>query len=320
MKLLRVGDTHVTVSNLINSQKLLNFVLSIAIKEKVRRVEFMGDLFDTHGVIRLEVLDFWIRNIKAFKDAGIEVLIIAGNHDLLGDKQRERTVSAIDVLSLVGAIVINKPAVYDGIAYVPYYSEEADFVKAAADLLPLSTTKTLVCHQTFDGSKWDNGMFAPQGFNPELLKEYQIVSGHIHTEQKFANVFYLGTPKWEGIVDANEDKGVWMFEDGKPPLKISTENICSKVIKIDLKEGDEIPVIEKNENKVFFVLTGSSSWVSKTAKDLAGLGSISRRITDAKNKAKDITAKTSSLSSYASHFKFDKDVEPKDVLELIECL
>ena len=69
MKVLRVGDPHITVRNLDEALKLLAFIFEMARKYKVDRIEFLGDLMHTHAVIRVEVLDFWA---KAFKQLGEE--------------------------------------------------------------------------------------------------------------------------------------------------------------------------------------------------------------------------------------------------------
>ena len=67
MKLL-LGDPHVKKSNLEESQKLMNFVIDVAVSRKVDSIEILGDLFHTHAVKRLEVEDFWIKTLKEVKD------------------------------------------------------------------------------------------------------------------------------------------------------------------------------------------------------------------------------------------------------------
>ena len=71
MKILRVGDPHITVSNIEESKKLLDTILLIATDNKVNCIEFLGDLFDNHSVIRSEVLDFWDFYFKKLNDLKI---------------------------------------------------------------------------------------------------------------------------------------------------------------------------------------------------------------------------------------------------------
>ena len=60
MKILRVGDPHVKPNNLKEFREaLMRFALSEAIARKVDVLEILGDLFDTHSIVRLEVLEFW---------------------------------------------------------------------------------------------------------------------------------------------------------------------------------------------------------------------------------------------------------------------
>ena len=54
-----VGDPHITVSNLKESEILLSFIHKTAIDNKADSIIFMGDQFHTHSLIRVEVQQFW---------------------------------------------------------------------------------------------------------------------------------------------------------------------------------------------------------------------------------------------------------------------
>jgi len=50
-----------------------------------------------------------------------------------------------------------------------------------------------LCHQTFDGAKFSEGFYTTDGIDSSLIKTDLIISGHIHIEQRWANVYYPGT-------------------------------------------------------------------------------------------------------------------------------
>ena len=84
IRILRLGDPHVRPSNIDESDNLLQFVVDKALEYNVNRIEILGDLFHTHAVLRLEVLDFWSHWLDTLNDI-CPVYILVGNHDQSGD-------------------------------------------------------------------------------------------------------------------------------------------------------------------------------------------------------------------------------------------
>lgn len=288
MKILRLGDPHGKVSNLDEMSDLINFVTEIAIKEKVERIEILGDLFHTHAILRLEVLDFWIWALELLADI-CEVIVLVGNHDMSGDYNSNT--SALDVfmkLKNKNLHIVNIPRVMGTIGYVPYMHDGAKFVDAANHLLQYGA-KILVCHQTFNGSKFENGFYAPDGIDPELVKFDLIISGHIHAQQKFGKVIYPGTARWDTASDANQPKGIWIYthDDANGDIIseefISTEKICKPIYSFTYREGDTTPPSWQEGAKVAVELVGSSVWVVSQKEKLKGKCSVKTKITDKQN-------------------------------------
>lgn len=286
MRILRVGDPHIRPQNISEAERLMEFVLKIIQGGKVDRLEIMGDLFHTHAVIRLEVLEFWDKWLQAFRDA-VETVVLVGNHDMSGDYHSgSHALSVFKRLQNERLKIVDAPTAIGIFGYVPYIHGEPAFkdaVRAMAD----SGAKVLCCHQTFAGSKYDNGFYAKDGINPDDLPFDTIISGHIHKEQIFANgkVDYPGTPKWDTASDANEKKGVWLYEHDDTTGKvisrdmISTEKVCTPILAFTWLEGEEMPVIPDNA-KASIELVGSGDWVSTKKKALKGKASVKTKITD----------------------------------------
>ena len=106
---------------------------------------------------------------------------------------------------------------------------------------------TVVCHQTFAGSDYGNGFYAKDGINPDLIPQKKIIGGHIHSGQEFGKVFYVGSPRWRTLTDANQDRAIWLIEfDGEGNLlnktPFSTNGVCRRVFAATLTpDNPQIP-------------------------------------------------------------------------------
>ena len=279
MKILRVGDPHTMVSNLKDSNALLQFTFDTAIAEGVDCVEFLGDLFHTHAVLRVEVMHFWQKWFQKFEMEGLEVRVLVGNHDQPGSKEKEQEMNALDVFIDEGIgdsfrTIINKPMIIDGIAYIPYMSDKDEFVRSAMKLYDEGATGLLVCHQTFTGAVYENGQPAEDSVMPDLIPQAQIVSGHIHKEQEFKQVFYQGTAKYDKLSDANEKKGIWIYEHNESRsytkrTKVSTEKVVSAIYKFVIEEGGKVPPIKKG-SRTYLEFRGKSAWIKTMKKKYKG--------------------------------------------------
>jgi len=287
MKILRVGDPHITVRNIMEGRKLMEFVAKLATENDVDRVEFMGDLFHTHAVVRVEVMDFWTVVFEGLGRAGIPVLALVGNHDQPGSKEKEQHMNSLNVFkSHSSTTIVDKPSIYNGIAYIPYMSDEEAFLKATQELYKAGATKTLVAHQTFTGAQYENGFYAPDGIDPELVSQEHIISGHIHKGQTVGKAFYTGTAKWDSMSDANEEKGVWIFvhdSDGTVKSKkfYSTQDVVTPIYKHIIIEGEDEPELIENA-KNYVELQGKSAWIKKMKKKYKGIAQIKAKPVDRK--------------------------------------
>ena len=290
MKILRVGDPHIRPSNIVEAEKLMQFVLQKITDTKAERLEILGDLFHTHAVIRLEVLEFWDKWLNKFRDA-IETIVLVGNHDMTGDYNNtgSHALTVFKRLENERLRIIDRPTQIGVFGYVPYIHGESEFTDAVRGLASQGS-KILICHGEFFGSQYDNGFYAPHGFNPDNVPFDTIISGHIHKEQIIAGgkVDYPGTAKWDTASDANEKKGIWLYEhdaNGKVLTRdrISTAHVCTPIVSFTWVEGQDEPVIPEGA-KASVELIGSSDWISKKKSTLKGKVSISSKFTDQKRK------------------------------------
>jgi DNA repair exonuclease SbcCD nuclease subunit len=292
LKILRVGDPHIRPANIAEAERLMEFILSIIQNGKIDRLEILGDLFHTHAIIRLEVLLFWNKWLEIFRDT-VDTVVLVGNHDLSGDYNFEgHALTVFKRLENERLKIVDAPYRSGIFGYTPYRHGTADWLQDARQLAS-DGARILVCHTTFDGSQYDNGFYAPNGINPDDVPFDKIISGHIHKQQIIAGgkVDYPGTPKWDTASDANERKGVWLYEhdDSSGVVLqrdlISTEKVCTPIISLTWNEGEEQPIIPEGV-KATIELIGSSDWIAKKKNSLKGKVGIKSKTTDQKRSAK----------------------------------
>jgi DNA repair exonuclease SbcCD nuclease subunit len=285
MKILRVGDPHVKVSNLEEWEKLAHHIVDVALKTNPDRIEILGDLMHTHAVIRLEVLDFWNDWLDCLSE-GRELFVLVGNHDLSGDYNVNcSALSVFQRLKKKNLHIIENPQNHGSFGYMPYYHDHQKFVEHANNLAT-GGCKVLVCHQTFSGSHYENSFYDPNGINSDLLNFDTIISGHIHARQRFGKVIYPGTAMWDSSADCNQPKGLWLVEHDASGRIIKeefldTSSICTQYVEITYNEGDKEPEIPQN-SKVSLIMRGTSEWVNREKEKFKGRVNLKTKYTDTK--------------------------------------
>jgi DNA repair exonuclease SbcCD nuclease subunit len=287
LKILRVGDPHAKIGNLQEMEALVGFIIEVAGAETVDRIEILGDLFHTHAVLRLEVIDFWTKALTNLAKV-CETVVIEGNHDQSGDYSSDfSSLSVFSLMNIPNLIIVDKPIQLGVFAYVPYTHDPSIFISRAIRLAD-NGSKVLVCHQTIQGSKYESGIYAPDGIPTEQWADrfVAVISGHIHSEQEFGNIVYPGTARWDSVTDANRRKGIWLYEHdaaGKiiSYILVSTEQVCSPIQSIQWREGESAPTWNEKV-RMSVELIGSSTWIAQKKSELKGKCSIKATFTDTK--------------------------------------
>jgi len=269
MRLLLVGDYHADVSDLDDCKKLSDYIIRISEEYKVP-VVFMGDQYHHHGVINAEIQLFWIEFFNRFKHRPVALV---GNHDRPGSSHSRATAMLAHVHNVT---VIRQPTVIDSILYVPYYDDPEVFVSLCNQF---PNIHTVFCHQTFNGSQYDNGIYAKEGIDPNLIPQKLIISGHIHAPQEFGKVWYIGSPRWRTLSDANTERAIWLVDfntDGLIANKVSfdTGDVCRKIYKLEEREdGTELlPMYLDPKHEWRIDLYGSSKYLEERSRTLKAMG------------------------------------------------
>jgi hypothetical protein len=326
MKILRMGDPHIKPSNLVESDELMNFVWQTAVTYKIDRLEILGDLWDTHDVVRLSVTEFWHEWFNLLsKHSVFETVILVGNHDIGGDYSNNYS-ALHPFLSLENPNfkIVHEPYLNGLYGYLPYIHNNNKFVEEANKLAEQGAT-VLISHPNFEGAVYDNGSPVSNGVCADNIDNrfHHLIGGHIHTELEIGRVWYTGNPRWLTKSCANKQKGIWLVEHDDSTGKIlnktfiSTESVCKPIVSVVWNEGQDRPEFSKNAD-VNIELIGSSDWVSKTKKELVGVR-VSSKITDIK-KSKTRKSGKSLYEFLTSHYQSDKKEKLIKYMERLNLL
>jgi DNA repair exonuclease SbcCD nuclease subunit len=142
-----------------------------------------GDLFHVRGSVAPSVLNPTLATYKMLVDAGLKIIINAGNHDLEG-REATDVGSAITALKEVGCTIINKPTVLakEGVALCPYIGKVSELKAALENLQDEMDAPNcdLIVHAGIDGvikGLPDHGLDADYLAKLKFVKTF---AGHYH--------------------------------------------------------------------------------------------------------------------------------------------
>jgi DNA repair exonuclease SbcCD nuclease subunit len=270
MKMLLVGDPHATSDSLNECRGLVNFIIKTAQQENVDSICILGDLYHNHGVVHLSVQKFWQESFDLISEECPRsgVIALVGNHDKSGD------ISAPEHALMLhqNVQVIDSPHRCGDILYMPYMADSREFVKACKE----NPTEIVIAHQEFMGGVWDNGIAIDKdAVDPEEIPQKMVISGHIHTAQRFGKVWYPGSPRWRTIHDANTEKYIYSMDlDAKTLTNVtvmhSTKSVCKPIVV--LKDNAEAPAVIPLDSLVTVDIYGTKDYIDIRKKELENQG------------------------------------------------
>jgi DNA repair exonuclease SbcCD nuclease subunit len=261
-KYLVIGDPHAVVEELADCRGLISLVCSLVKSERPDVVVFMGDLYNNHNVVRLEVVAFWRQTFDLINSSGCpDIRVLVGNHDYAGHGMTENALMCHkDQVS-----VVEHEQDDNGCLFLSYKDTDRheEFVQACQ-----TNAKVLFCHQTFNGAKYENGFYAPDGIDQDLIPQKTIISGHIHTPQDIGKVQYIGAPRWRSLSDANIERFAVMYTIDKGEVlnkqTFPTAGHCRMIRTAVDTQQDPLDGIDSKADWRIDV-KGPASWVAERA-------------------------------------------------------
>jgi DNA repair exonuclease SbcCD nuclease subunit len=209
-KVLFIGDPHLKITRFDLAKNFLSWINHVIKTEKPDLVVNLGDTFDTHAVVRSEVLSEFLNHVDFVRDI-CPYIYLLGNHDMF--KPNDNKYHALKHLK--GKIdrftIVDETINLHDMTFVPYVHNPENFPKQS---LPIC-----VAHQTFKGADFGDittkdGVDASSVVGAEI-----IISGHIHKRQRMVagehggpEVLYIGSPFSQSSSDINQIKGVSIID------------------------------------------------------------------------------------------------------------
>ncbi len=285
---LVVGDVHATTDDLADCEALLQLVDDAAEAEDVETITFLGDIFHNHVTLSVKTLEFWHRWFNRLKQCNKTVIALRGNHDQSSPSRGfpHALLAYPDIIAVDSPRVITVGDCRFGA--MPYYYDPQEFIKDATELKAKNPDlKTLFCHQTVTGAKYENGFFAKDAVDPEAVPFDVMIVGHIHVPSKIGKAVYIGAPRWKTLSDAGYDRHIWVmkhFQDGniRPIKRIPTDTVCQRIYSfVDrpelLCDLTAIPPEKRSRATIRVSVYGPTpEYVREREQVLKGLGCITR--------------------------------------------
>jgi DNA repair exonuclease SbcCD nuclease subunit len=187
-----------------------------------------------------------------FKDNGIKIYCISGNHDM-SEKNAYKHISPsyINMLDTIYPNIINldfKTQINGDyiLCGIPYINGNVGFSDLVTDILDKNkkTNKStiLITHSDLPGARNPNGfdISTVENIPTNISKFFRgfdlVLSGHIHNPQKLTkNVIMVGAPYQQKASDSGWDMGIWKLYDDLS-LKFIKNKKSPKFIYIDENE------------------------------------------------------------------------------------
>jgi len=176
----------------------------------------LGDVFDRRKYINFKTLDAARRIFfSRFRDDGIKIHIILGNHDIHYRESLELSSPMLVLNDYDNIIVYNKPTVVDingnTISMIPWICKENE--KEITKFITDTNTDLCFGHFEFANFPMYKGIDSESGMSTGLFQKYELVcSGHYHTRSQKENIVYIGTPYEMNWQDAGDAKGYHTFD------------------------------------------------------------------------------------------------------------
>lgn len=190
-----------------------------------------GDLFDTRQLIKLNVLNFFIKDFAPLlKKYGIQLWVTyGGNHDMFYRDSNE--ISSVDLLKLLSDDEISFEINTDHVGMMQWRGKTLAFMpwinknNKVRLFEELSECKAdyVFGHFELVGMPMIPGVLCEHGIDPKELKNFKrVISGHFHTVSTHTNCTMVGTPyhlTWGDVQDGN-NRGFWTLDLDTDELEI----------------------------------------------------------------------------------------------------
>lgn len=242
MKILFIGDPHIKQDNNEEVDILILEIDRICSEEKFDAIIIGGDVMHYHERLFTQPLNKSLEFIKKLSTIAFTYVMV-GNHDYINNSQFLTDNHWMNALKYWENVKIIDQVFEDSLFMICPYVSPGRFIEALETRTKNWKDKKIIfAHQEFKGCKM-GAIVSMDG--DEWSDEYpQVVSGHIHDNQRISNIYYPGTPLQHSFGDS-DTRVLCSIEIGESsvditdiPLNVPRKRIVSSNIK-DIKDVKE---------------------------------------------------------------------------------
>lgn len=224
MRWLFTADLQAEWQNLPTCRRVWKQMVREAVNSRLEGICIAGDLKRQYNPVDIRVIKFWQWAIESAVSHNLNVKILLGNHDRIGQYSDDK--NWLSVLKRAGAQVYDEPQIVrvtDGwLAMLPYRTSVEQLRKDASYLSreswQVKKETVLVFHADINGAKYNKTGTKSEGrlrANELHPSQYRAcIGGHIHLPQRIGkNIYYTGSPFCTDWGEANQRKSFYIIRD-----------------------------------------------------------------------------------------------------------
>ena len=253
MRMLVVGDIHIKNKHHSRSIDLVNDIISNTERERPDCVMLLGDVLDGADIIHSNCLLQLSKLLLGISQI-CPVYVIMGNHDASTphiEMPENHALQCFKALADRNINIIDLPTVLNPqsdkkIVIMPYLPP-GSFMKH----MPQENVGLVFCHQEFEGCTFDGGNRSEHG--DPIPDGFNIISGHIHAEQRLKNLWYPGTPTQTRFGES-DSKGYFLISINESTCDYEIVKkltpVVSKFVSTAYRIGQSVDSLNIDQNNV----------------------------------------------------------------------
>jgi len=244
----------------------------------IKHIVHMGDCFDSRKGIDFSALD-WSKRVffDEVKKRGIEVHLVAGNHDTYYKNTNE--INSVELLlkEYDNVHVYSKATEVNiaglDVVLVPWICEDNE--KETLKLIEKTTCKIALGHFEFKGFRVNRQIVMDHGTEINSFEKFlRVFSGHYHTRSDDGRIYYLGNPYEMFWNDVSDRRGFTIL-DTETLGHNSIDNPYRLFYNVYYEDNDyQLLDVTEYEDKIVKVIVRKKSDINKFEKFIDKLQSV----------------------------------------------
>lgn len=191
-KVAAIADVHMSAATLERGLRVLARVRDGALVAGLKTVVILGDFWDQRGVLSVRQLDAIFDMLETYREVGLSVVFLPGNHDQVTFDGSIHGVRVFDGFDHVRVFTDLHLVPEYGVAYIPW-REDPEEQQAMFAKVPEGYT--VFAHCEIKGATTNSSHTAEGRVEPGHMSHLRAVyAGHYHKRQQLGNAWYIGSP------------------------------------------------------------------------------------------------------------------------------